>query len=240
MFFFFCDFRRYFRAIFDSRAILCRFTKFLLDLLILEIAHLLLEFRLDPWSLERVICASIFGVVLGSPFVLPSTFAQGEKLASEQPKAGAAARERRCDASVLAAVRASRGERQRAGSAAVGGGASACSWPGSKARSHGSVQLVGRRLGLCAAGSAQQAGRGRGPGKGVRPSLQPNSWSTAGSSQQATRCCHLRAQVVAGRRQRQAAAQGRRSAGKSRPTTAGQTGRRQEQQGKFLPCLFEQ
>ena len=58
--------------------------------------------------------------------------------------------------------------------------------------SHGSVQLVGRRLGLCAAGSAQQAGRGRGPGKGVRPSLQPNSWSTAGSSQQATRCCHLR------------------------------------------------
>ena len=121
MFFFFCDFRRYFRAIFDSRAILCRFTKFLLDLLILEIAHLLLEFRLDPWSLERVICASIFGVVLGSPFVLPSTFAQGEKLASEQPKAGATARERRSDASVLAAVRASRGERQP-GAEGGGGG----------------------------------------------------------------------------------------------------------------------
>ena len=48
------------------------------------------------------------------------------------------------------------------------------------------------------------------------------------------------AQVVAGRRQRQAVAQGRRSVGKSRPTTAGQTGRRQEQQGKFLLCLFKQ
>ena len=85
-----------------------------MDLLILEIAHLLLEFRLDPWSLERVICASIFGVVLGSPFVLASTFfSQGEKLASEQPEAGAASRERRCDVSVRAAARApSRGQAQ--------------------------------------------------------------------------------------------------------------------------------
>ena len=222
MFFFFCDFRRYFRAIFDSRAILCRFTKFLLDLLILEIAHLLLEFRLDPWSLERVICASIFGVVLGSPFVLPSTFAQGEKLASEQPKAGATARERRCDASVLAAVRASRGERQRAGSAAVGGGASACSWPGSKARTGA--------CSLWAAGSASVL-----LGRPSRPNADAAQARACGPACSPTRGplldrpsrphgAAICAQVVAGRRQRQAAAQGRRSASKSRPTTAGQTG----------------
>ena len=228
VFFFFCDFRRYFRAIFDSRAILYRFTKFLLDLLILEIAHLLLEFRLDPWSLERVICASIFGVVLGSSW----------RASNPRAKASATARERRCDASVLAAVRASRGERQRAGSAAVGGGASACSWPDSKARTGA--------CSLWAAGSASvllgrpsrpdaDAAQARACGPACSPTRGP-LLDRASRPHGAAIC----AQVVAGRRQRQAAAQGRRSAGKSRPTTAGQTGRRQEQQGKFLPCLFKQ
>ena len=238
MFFFFCDFRRYFRAIFDSRAILCRFTNFLLDLLILEIAHLLLEFRLDPWSLERVICASIFGVVLGSPFVLPSTFAQGEKLASEQPKAGAAARERRCDASVLAAVRASHGER-RSGSAQA-------QLHSAAARASARGQARTGACSLWAAGSASvllgrssrpdaDAAQARACGPACSPTCGP-LLDRASRPHGAAIC----AQVVAGRRQRQAAAQGRRSASKSRPTTAGQTGRRQEQQGKFLPCLFEQ
>ena len=129
-------------------------------------------------------------------------------------------------------------QRQRAGSAAVGGGASACSWPGSKARTGA--------CSLWAAGSASvllgrpsrpdaDAAQARACGPACSPTRGP-LLDRASKPHGAAIC----AQVVAGRRQRQAAAQGRRSAGKSRPTTAGQTGRRQEQQGKFLPCLFEQ
>ena len=128
------------------------------------------------------------------------------KLASEQPKAGATARERRSDASVLAAVRASRGERQRAGSAAVGGGASACSWPGSKARTGA--------CSLWAAGSASVL-----LGRPSRPDADAAQARACGPACSPTRGplldrpsrphgAAICAQVVAGRRQRQAVAAG--------------------------------
>ena len=46
-FFFFCDFRKYFCVIFDSRDILDLFTNFLMDLLVLDVVDLWLGFRLD-------------------------------------------------------------------------------------------------------------------------------------------------------------------------------------------------